>query len=62
MIYELKIFVKIVFLKLFRIFVSLISYGKKLNFFAPRKAKALCPVASLHFHKRSAVKPKPIVT
>ena len=46
--YEFKIFFKIPFLKPLRLFVSLMNLGKELKIFAPRKAKVLCPVASLH--------------
>ena len=46
--YEFKIFLKILFLKPLRLFVSLMNLGKELKYFAPRKAKALCPVVSLH--------------
>ena len=48
-LYELlKICLKILFLKLLRPLASLISFGNKLKLFAARKAKAFCPVASLH--------------
>ena len=47
--YKLQIFLKIIFLKPLRLFVSLIDLGKELKIFASQKTKALCPVVSLHF-------------
>ena len=46
--YELKILFNILFLKPLRLFISLMKLGKELKIFAPRKAKALCPLVSLH--------------
>lgn len=45
-IYELKRFLKSVFLKTLRLSVSMKCFDKLLQSFAPRKAKALWPVAS----------------
>ena len=50
--YELKILLTILLLKLPRVSVSLINLGKELKILAPQKAKALCPVASLHLGKK----------
>ena len=46
--YELKICLKILFSKPLRLFVSLMNLGKELKILAPWKAKALCPLLSLH--------------
>ena len=46
---------KILLLKLPRVSVSLINLGKELKILAPRKAKALCPVASLHLGNASSL-------
>ena len=43
MIFELKTFLRILFLKPIRLSVSVISFGKKLKTFAPRKAKRPLP-------------------
>ena len=48
MIYELKYLLKILFPKRLGLFVFLISFGKELNTFTPRQAKALWPVEILH--------------
>ena len=55
--YELKILLKILLLKLPRVSVSLINFiiGKELKVLAPRKAKALCPVANLHLGNASSL-------
>ena len=50
--YELKILLTILLLKLPRVSVSLINLGKELKILAPQKAKALCPVTSLHLGKK----------
>ena len=38
----------ILFLKPLTLFAFLINLGKELKILAPRKAKALCPLVSLH--------------
>ena len=52
---NLKIFLKILLLKPLRLSVSLINLGNELKILAPRKAKALCPVASLHLGNLSSL-------
>ena len=46
--YEIKIFLKILLLKLLRVCLSLVNLGKELKILAPWKAKAFCPVMSLY--------------